>query len=137
MEPNLGAAARPRPTPPVPPVDRDPKARPGYPKERAPEPWPNARPHPQPMTARPAVPTHGRPGKTLPPVYGTAVPLHGLSGLIRRAAYRLPDHVTSHWTLLLLGDRVDAWTRRAKRLLWIAVPGVGVFLLARAVWRDA
>src|SRR5215207_2391745 len=34
------------------------------------------------------------------PVFGTAQPLHGLSGAIRRLA---------HWLLLIVGDRVDAW----------------------------
>jgi hypothetical protein len=46
----------------------------------------------------------------LPPVFGTVAPLHGVSGLIRRAAY---DHWgearLAHWLLLILGDRVDAF----------------------------
>lgn len=44
----------------------------------------------------------------LPPVFGTAAPLRGLSGRIRRHAY---DHYSearaAHWLLLLAGDRVD------------------------------
>lgn len=43
------------------------------------------------------------------PVFGTAQPLHGLSGVIRRYAY---DHYSegqiAHWLLLVVGDRVDA-----------------------------
>ena len=42
------------------------------------------------------------------PVYSTANPPRGLSGAMRRAAYKIPDHKTSHWLVLLLADRVDA-----------------------------
>ena len=58
---------------------------------------------------------------------------HGLSGAIRRLAYRYPDHHLRHWSLLLLGDRVDAWGTRSWRFLRVAVPGVAVLLAARAV----
>lgn len=45
----------------------------------------------------------------LPPVYGTAQPLHGASGLIRRRAYRwFGEGKNIRWLLLVLGDRVDA-----------------------------
>jgi hypothetical protein len=83
------------------------------------------------MTARPSVPKHGRPGKPMPPVYGTAIPLRGLSGVVRRAAYRRPDHDVSHWLLLLLGDRVDSWTTRARRVLPVAVPAIALLLVGR------
>lgn len=41
-------------------------------------------------------------------VFGTSVPPRGLSGAMRRAAYRIPEHYTTHWLALLLADRVDA-----------------------------
>ena len=45
----------------------------------------------------------------LPPVFGTSVPLKGLSGRIRRHAYdRYSEARAAHWLLLMLGDRVDA-----------------------------
>lgn len=45
----------------------------------------------------------------LTPVFGTAQPLHGLSGLIRRIAYaRYSEGQTPHWMLLILGDRVES-----------------------------
>jgi hypothetical protein len=45
----------------------------------------------------------------LTPVYGTAQPLHGLSGAIRRVAYaRFSEGRAAHWLLLVLGDRVEA-----------------------------
>ena len=44
------------------------------------------------------------------PVFGTAQPLHGLSGAIRRYAYaRFGEGRLAHWMLLIVGDRVDAW----------------------------
>ena len=43
------------------------------------------------------------------PVFGTAQPLHGLSGAIRRHAYaRYSEARLAHWLLLVLGDRVEA-----------------------------
>ena len=45
----------------------------------------------------------------LPPVFGTAQPLHGLSGAIRRLAYdRLSETKNTRWLLLVLGDRVES-----------------------------
>jgi hypothetical protein len=44
------------------------------------------------------------------PVFGTAQPLHGVSGAIRRLAYaRFSEGRLAHWLLLIVGDRVDAW----------------------------
>ena len=44
------------------------------------------------------------------PVCGTAHPLHGPSGAIRRLAYRrFSEARLAHWVLLIVGDRVDAW----------------------------
>lgn len=129
--PHAGEGARIGGRAPVEAADLDPARRPGVPSERPPQPWPNSRFPPQHMTAEPAVPGHGRPGKQMPPVYGTAVPLRGLSGAIRKAAYGYPDHVAAHWLLLLLGDRVDAWGTRAWRLLRVGAPAAAVALLAR------
>ncbi len=45
----------------------------------------------------------------LTPVFGTAQPPHGLSGAIRKAAYRrFSEARTAHWLLLIAADRVDA-----------------------------
>jgi hypothetical protein len=55
------------------------------------------------------------PGPT--PVFGTTVPPHGLSGRVRRLAYRIPGHKTSHWALLLLADRIDVVESGAARLV--------------------
>jgi hypothetical protein len=44
----------------------------------------------------------------LTPVFGTSAPPHGLSGVVRRYAYRYGEGRAAHWLLLLAADRVDA-----------------------------
>lgn len=45
----------------------------------------------------------------LTPVFGTAQPLHGVSGRIRKLAYdRFSEGRAAHWLLLIVGDRVEA-----------------------------
>ncbi|MCZ2826321.1 MULTISPECIES: hypothetical protein [unclassified Modestobacter] len=52
------------------------------------------------------------------PVFGTAQPLHGLSGSIRRLAYdRFGEGRLAHWLLLIAGDRVDAWESHLRSLV--------------------
>jgi hypothetical protein len=51
------------------------------------------------------------------PVFGTAQPLRGLSGVIRRYAYTLSEGRTAHWLLLVIGDRVDVLESRLKGVL--------------------
>jgi hypothetical protein len=53
----------------------------------------------------------------LTPVFGTVCPPKGLSGLIRRFAYRFSEARASHWLLLMLGDRVDVIESRFTALL--------------------
>ncbi|MFE6254696.1 hypothetical protein [Agromyces sp. NPDC057865] len=90
-------------------VDLDPADRPAVPRERR-EPggtgahweFPERQPEP---SARERSIEH----EQLPPVFGTAQPLKGLSGGIRRFAYaRYSEGRAAHWLLLILGDRVDA-----------------------------
>ena len=51
----------------------------------------------------------------LPPGFGTVAPLHGVSGIIRRAAYaKYSEARLAHWLLLVLGDRVDAFGAHVK-----------------------
>ncbi|GAB7189526.1 hypothetical protein NUM3379_02320 [Kineococcus sp. NUM-3379] len=45
----------------------------------------------------------------LTPVFGTAVPTKGLSGVLRRLAYRRWSEArNAHWLVLIAADRVDA-----------------------------
>ena len=55
--------------------------------------------------------------KFLTPVFGTAQPLRGLSGVIRRYAYTFSEGRTPHWLLLIAGDRVDVLESRITALL--------------------
>ncbi|MBB2993045.1 hypothetical protein FHR72_004552 [Mycolicibacterium iranicum] len=52
----------------------------------------------------------------LTPVFGTAQPLGGLSGVIRRAAYRYSEGRAAHWLILLGADRVDVVEHRVSAL---------------------
>jgi hypothetical protein len=90
-------------------VDLDPADRPSFPRERfdpgatgAHWEFPDRQEELQP---RERSIEHG----ILPPVFGTVAPLHGVSGLIRRTAYkRYSEARLAHWLLLIAGDRVDA-----------------------------
>ena len=70
------------------------------------------------------------------PVYGTAQPLRGLSGVIRRSAYKMPDYKPTRWMMLLLADRVDVIEHNPVR---VAVMGgilaLGVIGIRRALKR--
>jgi hypothetical protein len=60
------------------------------------------------------------------PVFGTAQPAAGLSGAVRRLAYRIPEHRTARWALLMLGDRVDVLEHRLARGAWLVPAAVGL-----------
>ena len=89
-------------------ADLDPKDRPAVPKERFDPDRTGAHwdfPERQPEKApRERSVEHA----FLTPVFGTACPLTGVSGAIRRYAYTYSEGRAAHWLLLLAGDRVDA-----------------------------
>jgi hypothetical protein len=64
----------------------------------------------------------------LTPVFGTCQPPRGLSGVLRRAGYALPEHEAGRWMILLLADRVDVWESRLRRH-----PVLGALALAAVV----
>jgi hypothetical protein len=89
-------------------VDLDPRDRPSVPRERfdpdatgahwdfperQPEKWPRER---------------SIEHKFLTPVFGTSCPPKGVSGAMRKFAYRYSEGRAAHWLLLLAADRVDA-----------------------------
>ena len=71
-----------------------------------------------------------RPGLT--PVYGTSCPPSGLSGWMRRRAFRRSEGDLRHWMLLLLADRVNVVEgvahdlRRSRKAQAVALVGVGL-----------
>ncbi|MDB5221135.1 MAG: hypothetical protein JWO86_9062 [Myxococcaceae bacterium] len=98
-------------------VDIDPRDRPAVPKEkfdlsatgahwqfpeRQIETWPRER---------------STEHRFLTPVFGTVCPPRGLSGVIRRYAYTFSEGRLAHWTLLMLGDRIDVLESRITGLL--------------------
>ncbi|ASN51348.1 hypothetical protein [Sinomonas sp. R1AF57] len=96
-------------------ADLDPKDRPSVPREQRletgahwdfPERQAETTPH-----------EHSLEHRFVTPVFGTSVPLRGVSGAIRRFAYRrYSEGQTAHWLLLIAGDRVDAWESHARSL---------------------
>jgi hypothetical protein len=90
-------------------ADLDPDDRPSYPRLTEPAPDPGAHwrfPERQPgAEGRERSIEHA----FVTPAFGTAQPLHGLSGAIRRLAYRRYSEARlGHWALLIVGDRVEA-----------------------------
>lgn len=88
-------------------ADLDHENRPAYPKERTPPRLEGLHwhePDQQPID-REVLHSNERPGLT--PVFGTSVPPSGLSGLIRRAAFKYSENDMRHWLMLLLADRIN------------------------------
>jgi hypothetical protein len=98
-------------------VDLDPADRPSVPRERldldSTAHWTVPERQPE-LVPRERSVEHG----VLPPVFGTAQPLHGISGAIRRASYaRYSEGRAAHWLLLMLADRVDVAESAGRSLL--------------------
>jgi hypothetical protein len=53
----------------------------------------------------------------LTPVFGTAQPPSGLSGVIRKFAYKFSEGRAAHWLILLYADRVDAVEHHLRSLM--------------------
>ncbi|HYZ89545.1 MAG TPA: hypothetical protein VE620_09640, partial [Myxococcales bacterium] len=93
-------------------------SRPGVPMETQPRPltptvhWRD----PERQPPNPRV-TKRRELTQLTPVYSSALPPRGISGVLRRAAYRIPESHPQHFMLLMLADRVDVLEHRLFRLV--------------------
>ena len=88
-------------------ADLDRKDRPGVPMERTPQRFihvPDSDPVPKEQHVEVLVSTE-RPGRT--PLFGSVQPPSGLSGAIRRLAFKSTENDVRHWLLLLLADRVN------------------------------
>jgi len=98
-------------------ADLDRADRPSFPKELPVDPDVRGRlpeQQPEPRGGRERSIEHGR----LTPVFGTAQPLHGVSGAIRRYSYaRFSEARAAHWLLLMAADRVDAGGAHVRSLL--------------------
>ena len=90
-------------------ADLDPADRPSYPKlvdreELTGAHWRFPDRMPEPRGGRERSIEH----RFLTPVFGTAQPLHGVSGAVRRLAYgRFSEGRAAHWLLLIAADRIE------------------------------
>lgn len=98
-------------------TDLDPADRPAFPREQpgieTGAHWTLPEQQPEPPQGRERSIEHER----LTPVFGTAQPLQGPAGSIRRIAYaRFSEGQTPHWLLLVLADRVESASAHARSL---------------------
>ena len=123
-------------------ADADRNRRPGVPKETAPKPAGNshwiAPPKQEQKTEILKDPTRPAMSST----FGSALPPKGLSGVIRRAAYRVPDYEVKRWLMLIFADRVDVLesdlaraVKRPETWAVAAALGFGGAMLLRRVRR--
>jgi hypothetical protein len=116
-------------------VDLPAHERPGVPMERTPQALTPAAPQCL-ERQRPRRGLVKRVGlREMTPVFGTAQPLSGVSGLLRRMAYSVRETKARHWMILLAADRVDVLEHRIAKLVKVAaiVPAAvaGLFLAIR------
>lgn len=124
---------------PVAGADLSPQERPGVPMEHQARPLtPTAPEQVERMRPRRGL-THRKEVSSMTPVFGTAQPLHGVSGLLRRIAYRTHETRARHWMLLLAADRVNVLEHRIARLvkvLAIIPAGAAAVVLAAKFLKD-
>jgi hypothetical protein len=116
-------------------ADLDPAARPAYPMERTPprfiDPHWDELEH-QHTTVK-VFHSVERPGLT--PVFGTAQPPSGVSGMIRGAAFRYSENDMRHWLMLLFADRVNVVEGILDDLAHGHVPNLFAEMGGPAEWR--
>ncbi len=115
--------------------DLDPAVRPGVPRDKAPEIGGE--------TLYPDIPQqvawvkihksteHGR----LTPVFGTACPPKGLSGMLRNWAYHYSEGRVAHWLILLFADRVDVVEEMLNDVLHLRGPRVIKEMGLKSEWK--
>jgi hypothetical protein len=119
-------------------VDADPENDPTYPMRDISQndhdgmAWP--RPTLQPPTVEVLHSTE-RPG--LSAVYGTSVPPSGLSGVLRRWAFKKSEGKWGHWLILLAADRINVIEGLLLDLFRLRLPNLYVERGFRSEWRVA
>ncbi|WP_229416060.1 hypothetical protein [Pseudoduganella armeniaca] len=114
-------------------ADLDRKNRPAYPMERMPQRLdaPLTQPEPQAQHVEVLV-SPERPHMT--PLFGSPQPPSGLSGMLRRAAFKTTENDVRHWLLLLLADRVNVVEGLAEDLARGHVPNIFAEMGIKAEW---
>jgi hypothetical protein len=115
-------------------ADLDPAQRPAVPMERTPPRLPHAHeaPPPQRQTVEVLHSTE-RPGIT--PVFGSTLPPSGVSGVIRRGAFRYSENDLRHWLMLLFADRVNVVEGIVEDLAHGHVPNLFAEMGGPAAWK--
>ena len=71
----------------------------------------------------------------MPAVHGTSTPPSGLSGMIRRVAFKRSENDWWHWLLLMGADRVNVVEGLIEDLARGKVPNIPAEMGARGEWR--
>ena len=105
-------------------ADLDRKNRPAVPMERTPARFINPQPGQpeQQLETVEVLVSNERPGIT--PVFSSKQPPSGLSGVLRRLAFKLTENDVRHWLLLLAADRVNMVEGIGQDLMSGKVPNV-------------
>jgi Collagen triple helix repeat (20 copies) len=128
-----------------PPVDRDSipgwgadldrKMRPGVPMERMPPRMTDMPDTPLAQQPETVEVLHSIERPTITPIFGTSSPPSGVSGMIRRAAYKTSENDLRHWLLLLLADRVNVVEGLGQDLARGKIPNVFSEMGIATEWR--
>ena len=117
-------------------VDADPKNDPTYPMKKRnngeQEGYSWERPPQQPITIE-VLHSNERPNVTA--VFGTSTPPAGLSGMIRRIAFKYSESSYGHWLPLMLADRVNVVEGVLDDLTHGHVPNIFAELGWKAEWK--
>lgn len=73
--------------------------------------------------------------KQQPAVFGTSVPPSGLSGVLRRGAFKYSESHWAHWLMLMGADRVNVVEGVLQDLARLKVPNVPAEMGMRSEWR--
>ncbi|MCZ2497976.1 hypothetical protein GN316_14515 [Xylophilus sp. Kf1] len=117
-------------------ADLDPADRPAYPKERTPARLPGLHwqePVQQERSVEVLCSTER--DSRITPVFGSTVPPSGLSGVMRRLAFRYSENDLRHWMILLAADRANVVEGVADDLLHGHIPNVLGEMGIGAAWK--
>lgn len=88
-------------------TDLDHANRPAYPMERMPARLAGDHSHPPAKQAQAGEIRKSIEGPAMPRFFGTPQPLSGVSGMLRRSAFKYSESDLRHWMILLFADRVN------------------------------
>lgn len=117
-------------------VDADPMNDPSYPmksrSDDAHEGYTWERPPQQPVDVE-VLHSNERPNVSA--TFGTSTPPSGLSGMIRREAFRFSENSYAHWLPLMLADRIGVFEGLADDLIHGHIPNIFEELGWKAEWK--